>query len=135
MRRAGLSTEGLMAEGDFNRPSGATAAAQLIEAGADAIFAANDATAQGALDELRNRGLAVPDDVALAGFDDLDFAAQLDPPLTTIRQGVHAHGSEAARALFGLLESPGTPRRVLLPTELVIRQSTIGGFPASKVKR
>jgi DNA-binding LacI/PurR family transcriptional regulator len=71
--------------------------------------------------------LAVPDDVALAGFDDLDFASELDPPLTTIRQGVHAHGSEAARALFGLLDSPHTPRRVLLPTELVIRQSTVGG--------
>jgi LacI family transcriptional regulator len=127
MRRAGLDTEGLVAEGDFNRPSGVTGAAQLIDAGVDAIFAANDATAVGALDELRSRGLSVPDQVALAGFDDLDFAAELDPPLTTIRQGVHAQGSEAARALFGLLESPGVPRRVLLPTELVIRQSTIGG--------
>jgi LacI family transcriptional regulator len=116
-----------VAEGDFNRPSGASGAARLIDAGVDAIFAANDATAGGALDELRSRGLAVPGDVALAGFDDLDFAAQLDPPLTTIRQGVHAQGSEAARALFGLLESPQTPRRVLLPTELVIRRSTIGG--------
>jgi LacI family transcriptional regulator len=127
MKRAGLDTEDLVAEGDFNRPSGASGAAQLIDAGVDAIFAANDATAGGALDELRSRGLSVPGDVALAGFDDLDFAAHLDPPLTTIRQGVHAQGSEAARALFGLLESPGTPRRVLLPTELVIRRSTIGG--------
>ena len=127
MKRAGLSTQGLVAEGDFNRPSGAAGAAQLIDAGVDAIFAANDATAAGALDELRSRGLSVPGQVALAGFDDLDFAAELDPPLTTIRQGVHAQGSEAARALFGLLESPQTPRRVLLPTELVIRRSTIGG--------
>jgi LacI family transcriptional regulator len=127
MKRAGLDTEGLVAEGDFNRPSGASGAARLIDAGVDAIFAANDATANGALDELRSRAISVPGDVALAGFDDLDFAAQLDPPLTTIRQGVHAQGSEAARALFGLLESPGTPRRVLLPTELVIRRSTVGG--------
>jgi LacI family transcriptional regulator len=127
MKRSGLGTDGLVAEGDFNRPSGASGAAQLVETGVDAIFAANDATAAGALEELRARGLSVPGDVALAGFDDLDFAAQLDPPLTTIRQGVHAQGSEAARALFGLLESPQTPRRVLLPTELVIRRSTIGG--------
>lgn len=126
MERAKLSTDGLVAEGDFNRPSGVDAARQLLDAGVDAIFAANDATAGGALEEIRSRGLAVPGDVALAGFDDLDFAAELDPPLTTIRQGVHAHGSEAARALLGLLESPQTPRRVLLPTELVIRQSTIG---------
>jgi len=128
MRRAGLSTDGLIAEGDFNRPSGATAAQQLVESGVDAIFAANDSTAAGALEQLRARSLSVPGDVALAGFDDLAFASELDPPLTTIRQGVHAHGSEAARALFGLLESPRTPRRVLLPTELLIRQSTVGGF-------
>lgn len=127
MRRAGLSTEGLIAEGDFNRPSGAECAIQLMDAGADAIFASNDATAAGALEALRARGLIVPDDVALAGFDDLPFASELDPPLTTIRQGVHGQGSEAARALLELLESPRTPRRVLFPTELVIRQSTIGG--------
>ncbi len=127
MHRAGLSTEGLIAEGDFNRPSGAECAIQLMDAGADAIFASNDATAAGALETLRARGLIVPDDVALAGFDDLPFASELDPPLTTIRQGVHGQGSEAARALLELLESPRTPRRVLFPTELVIRQSTIGG--------
>lgn len=127
MHRAGLSTEGLIAEGDFNRPSGAECAIQLMDAGADAIFASNDATAAGALEALRARGLIVPDDVALAGFDDLPFASELDPPLTTIRQGVHGQGSEAARALLELLESPRTPRRVLFPTELVIRQSTIGG--------
>jgi LacI family transcriptional regulator len=127
MHRAGLSTEGLIAEGDFNRPSGAECAIQLMDAGADAIFASNDATAAGALETLRARGLIVPDDVALAGFDDLPFASELDPPLTTIRQGVHGQGSEAARALLELLESPRIPRRVLFPTELVIRQSTIGG--------
>ena len=127
MRRAKLSTDGLVAEGDFNRPSGLEGARRLLDAGVDAIFAANDATASGALEEITARGLAVPADVALAGFDDLDFASELVPPLTTIRQGVHAHGSEAARALFGLLDSPRTPRRVLLPTELVIRQSTMGG--------
>jgi DNA-binding LacI/PurR family transcriptional regulator len=127
MRRAGLETEGLIAEGDFNQPSGATGAKLLLDAGVDAIFAANDATASGALDEIRARRLTVPNDVALAGFDDLAFASELDPPLTTIRQGVHAQGSEAARALFGLLEDPASPRRILLPTELVIRQSTAGG--------
>ncbi|HLF43639.1 MAG TPA: substrate-binding domain-containing protein, partial [Acidimicrobiia bacterium] len=95
----------------------------------DAIFCANDATASGALQSVRARGLSVPEDVALAGFDDLPFAAELDPPLSTIRQGVHAQGSESAKALLSLLEHPeGGPRRVLLPTELVIRHSTVGGF-------
>lgn len=126
MGQAKLPTQGLIAEGDFNRPSGVEGARQLLDAGVDAIFAANDATAGGALDEIKSKNLSVPGDVALTGFDDLPFANELDPPLTTIRQGVHAHGIEAARALLGLLDSPHTPRRVLLPTELVIRQSTIG---------
>lgn len=127
MAKAGLSTDGLVVEGDFNDPSGVLGAAALLDHGVDAIFCANDRTARGALEVLRSRGLRVPDDVALAGFDDLDFAAQLDPPLTTIRQGVDQQGAEAARTLLQLLQDPaGGPRRVLLPTELVIRQSTLG---------
>ena len=118
---------GLIVEGDFNRSSGMIAAAELLDRGVDAIFCANDASAAGALETIRARGLRVPEDVALAGFDDLEFAAQLDPPLTTIRQGVQQQGAEAAQALFQLLQDPdGGPRRVLLPTELVIRQSTDG---------
>jgi DNA-binding LacI/PurR family transcriptional regulator len=127
MRRAGLETDDLVVEGDFNRPSGLSGADDLLDRDVDAIFCANDATASGALQSVRARGLSVPEDVALAGFDDLPFAAELDPPLTTIRQGVHAQGSESAKALLNLLENPeGGPRRVLLPTELVIRQSTVG---------
>ena len=101
----------------------------MLEQGANAIFCANDATAAGALEAIRARGLRVPEDVALAGFDDLEFAGQLDPPLTTIRQGVQEQGIEAAQVLLQLLKDPeGGPRRVILPTELVIRQSTVGGL-------
>ena len=114
----------------LQRQSGVAAAAELLDRGVDAIFCANDATAAGALETIRARGLRVPDDVALAGFDDLEFAAHLDPPLTTVRQGVRQQGTEAARALLQLLQDPGrSPRRVLLPTELVIRQSSVGGVP------
>jgi DNA-binding LacI/PurR family transcriptional regulator len=128
MERAGLPTDGLMVDGDFNEPSGVAGAQVLLDRGCDAIFCANDATAMGALEAVRARGLRVPDDVALAGFDDLDFAARLDPPLTTVRQGVREQGAEAARTLFQLIgDQDGTPRRVILPTELVIRQSTVGG--------
>jgi DNA-binding LacI/PurR family transcriptional regulator len=128
MARADLPTDGLIVEGDFNRSSGMLAAAELLDRGVDAIFCANDASAAGALETIRARGLRVPEDVALAGFDDLEFAARLDPPLTTIRQGIQQQGAEAAQALFQLLQDPGGgPRRVLLPTELVIRQSTAGG--------
>lgn len=128
MDRARLSTEGLVVDGDYTRLSGAPGALALLEHGADAIFCANDATAQGALEAIRNKGLRVPEDVALAGFDDLDFTAHLDPPLTTVRQGVRAQGREAVTTLFQLLaDRGGGPRRVILPTELVIRQSTVGG--------
>ncbi len=130
MRRAGLSWDGLVVDGDFNRSSGVTLAGELLDKGVDAIFCGNDAMAAGALETLRSRGLRIPEDVALAGFDDLDFAVQLDPPLTTVRQGVRQQGKEAARALVQLLEDPErSPRRVLLPTELVIRQSSVGGVP------
>jgi DNA-binding LacI/PurR family transcriptional regulator len=130
MERAGLSTIDLVVDGDFNAPSGVAGAEILLDRRCDAIFCANDSTAMGALETIRARGLDVPVDVALAGFDDLDFAAHLDPPLTTIRQSVREQGAEAARTLFQLLgDRDGGPRRVILPTELVIRQSTVGGVP------
>ncbi|HSO49355.1 MAG TPA: substrate-binding domain-containing protein, partial [Acidimicrobiia bacterium] len=95
-----------------------------------ALFCANDNSAVGALDAIRNAGLRVPEDIALAGFDDLAIASEIDPPLTTMRPDISGIGQEAARNLLSLLENPdGGPRRVLLPTELVIRQSTIGDFP------
>jgi LacI family transcriptional regulator len=125
--KAGLSIDGLIVEGDFNEQSGVVGAAALLDRGVDAIFCANDRMARGALEVLAARGVRVPEDVALAGFDDLEFAAHLDPPLTTIRQGVDQQGAEAARTLVKLLQDPaGGPRRVLMPAELVIRQSTVG---------
>ena len=130
MHRAGLDTTGLVVDGDFNRPTGMAGAARLLDAGVDAIFCANDAMAAGALETIHARDLRVPEDVALAGFDDLDFSALLDPPLTTVRQGVREQGAEAAHVLLQLVNDPdGGPRRVILPTELVIRQSTVGGVP------
>lgn len=127
LARAGLSGEELMVEGDLNEPSGALAAVELLDRRVDAIFCANDASAAGALETIRSRGLRVPDDVALAGFDDLDFAATLEPPLTTIRQRVQEQGMEAARSLLRLLEDPSSgPHRVILPTELIVRASTDG---------
>ena len=128
MTRAGLPIDGLLVDGDFNTPSGAAGAEVLLDRGADAIFCANDSTALGALEVIRSRGLRIPEDVALAGFDDLEFASHMDPPLTTIRQGVRDQGAEAVNCLFQLIgDRDGAPRRVLLPTELVIRQSTVGG--------
>jgi len=127
----GLDTDELVYEGDFGGAGGYAGAIHLVERGADAIFCANDSTAVGALDALREHGLRVPEDVALAGFDDLDFTARMDPPLTTVRQGIQQQGAEAARALCQLIEEPDRgPVRILLPAELVIRQSTAGAVAA-----
>jgi DNA-binding LacI/PurR family transcriptional regulator len=128
---AGLDRDARIVEGDFGAPSGDAGATELLRRGVDAIFCANDAMAAGALEALRRDHMRVPEDVAVAGFDDLAFAAQLDPPLTTIRQGVRDQGAEAARILFDLVRDPeGTPRRVVLPTELIVRGSTVANRSA-----
>ncbi len=127
MRRAGLSSEGAVVPGDFTDESGYEATRKLIDTQVpfDALYCGNDNTARGAYRALAESGRSIPDDVAVGGFDDLDFAAELDPPLTTVRQGVGEIGQEAARTLLSLLENPESgPRRVLLPTELVVRRST-----------
>ena len=132
MQRAGLGTEGLTYRGDYLVRSGRDGAAFLVEAGVDAIFAASDTMALGALDELRDRGIAVPDDIAVAGFDDVLEAAGANPPLTTMRQDTRLLGREAAHTLFRLLnDDDALPQRVILPTELLIRQSTVGSMTTS----
>ena len=115
-------------DGNFNEPSGYAGAHELFDRGVDAIFAASDAMARGVYRAAEERELRIPDDVAVGGFDDLAFAAQLGPPLTTVRQNVQEQGHAAARTALNMLHHGSTsPRRVILPTELVIRQSTAGG--------
>ena len=93
----------------------------------DAIFCASDKTAKGALGAIQAAGLRVPEDIALVGFDDSAIATEVDPALTTVRQDVQTLGLEAAKALGAIVEnSEAGPRRVLLPTELVVRASSVG---------
>jgi DNA-binding LacI/PurR family transcriptional regulator len=132
MQRAGLDTQGLIYRGDYLAQSGRDGAAFLVEAGADAIFAASDTMALGALHELHDRGIDVPARIAVAGFDDVVEAADADPPLTTMRQDTRLLGREAAHTLFRLLnDDDALPQRVTLPTELLIRQSTVGSMTRS----
>jgi LacI family transcriptional regulator len=126
LERAGLSSDGLVVPGDFSPDSGEKGAATLLDAGVDAIFFANDLSAEAGLRVLADRGCRVPEDVAVGGFDDIEPAAANE--LTTIRQDIPLQGAEAARTLLRLVEDPeGAPRRVVLPTELVVRRSTVGG--------
>nr|WP_156001711.1 LacI family DNA-binding transcriptional regulator [Streptomonospora sp. PA3] len=114
----------IVAVGDFTRASGAAAMRQLLEddPALDAVFAANDLMAIGALQALRKAGRRVPDDVAVAGFDDIEAASFADPPLTTVRHPV----VEQATAMVRMVLTPPAEResdRVVLPTELVVRDS------------
>ncbi len=120
---AGLSPS-LMAEGDFSEASGAAAMASLLDAhpDLDAVFVAGDSMAVGALGVLRARGLSVPADVAVVGFDDLPRAALTSPSLTTVRQEVRGLGAELARTLLGLMRGDEV-QSLILPTSLVIRDS------------
>ncbi|WP_265520430.1 LacI family DNA-binding transcriptional regulator [Oerskovia flava] len=88
-----------------------------------AIFCVNDLTALGALRTLRHEGVRVPDDVAVVGYDDVTFAAELGTPLTSVRQPTHALGFRAADLL--LAAAAGAPaEQVLFQPELVVRASS-----------
>lgn len=116
--------ETLMANGEFTEVSGYTAMQRLLPQRPDAVFVASDLMAQGAMRALARAGLSVPQDVALIGYDDLPPAAQMDPPLTTIRQPIKRAGQTAVETLLDILaHGAEPPRRIILPTELVIRQS------------
>ncbi len=119
--------EGLLCPGDFTPASGHAAAGSLlaVEAPPTAIFCENDEMAIGAISRLKQAGLSVPDDVSVAGFDDIDFASYSDPALTTIAQPAEAFGRRAVGVLIDILEARGEVEpRVVLPHELVIRDST-----------
>lgn len=128
---AGIAVdEALIVEGNFSHRSGYEGTIQLLERGVDAIFAANDITARGVLQALHERNIAVPDQIALVGFDDLPTALQVTPKLTTVRQPTGERGALAASILLDMLDGRGEqPRHVILPTQLVIR-SSCGAAPA-----
>ncbi|MFE3494551.1 LacI family DNA-binding transcriptional regulator [Streptomyces sp. NPDC059169] len=119
----------LTVHGDFTAASGARAMAGLLDRGAapDAVFASNDLMASGALTVLRERGLRVPEDVALVGFDDMTPVAEAtDPPLTTVRQDIEGNGRLMVRLLMRALGDGGgdaAPASVITPTTLVHRAS------------
>ncbi len=130
LRRAGLAPDPALEEpGDFGQESGAGAMRRLLERcpELDAVFAASDLMALGALRALHDAGRRVPDDVAVIGFDDSPLAASVEPPLTSVRQPTEEMGREMARLLLQSIESGDrVVRRVILTTELVVRRSSGG---------
>jgi DNA-binding LacI/PurR family transcriptional regulator len=127
---AGMKPErSLEATGDFTQESGATAMKRLLAArpDIDAVFAASDLMAAGALTVLAAAGRRVPVDVAVVGFDDSPVATTTTPQLSSVRQPIEAMGREVARLLVDAVETSDlVPRRVILATDLVRRASSAG---------
>ncbi len=116
--------DNLIYEGDFSEASGQAGMRMLLEHQPDAVFVASDRMAAGALNEIIAAGLRVPEDVAVVGFDDIERAAHMEPPLTTIRQRPQQMGKTALTLLLELIADPDSPpQRIILPTELVVRAS------------
>jgi DNA-binding LacI/PurR family transcriptional regulator len=114
----------LVATGDYSRGSGESCMHQLLTRvpDVDAVFVASDLMAEGALAAIDRAGLRVPDDIAVGGFDDSPVAATTRPPLTTVGQPWGRISEMMVRQLLALIDGEG-PATVILPTELVIRDS------------
>jgi LacI family transcriptional regulator len=125
--------ERLVAAGGFTEEGGRAAVAALLDSGLGftAVFAANDAMAIGCMVELRGRGLEIPADMSLVGFDDIATVRWFDPPLTTVRVPMEGIGAAGVARLLSLLdaedqgEEPAGGRLVNVhPCELIVRGST-----------
>jgi DNA-binding LacI/PurR family transcriptional regulator len=134
LETAGLVEDGgLVEEGDFTRDGGLGAMRLLLRRRPrlDAVFAASDLMAAGALQALAEAGRRVPEEVAVVGYDDDPLAAMLQPPLTSVRQPIEEMGREMARLLLGAIHNPDqAPRKVLLTTRLEVRLSSAPVLPA-----
>jgi LacI family transcriptional regulator len=117
--------ESLIEPGLFNEEAARQAVTRMLAAGKDfrAIFAGSDENAIGALTALAEAHIAVPEQVAVVGFDDLNLARFTTPPLTTVRAPTEKVGREAVATLFKLIRGEVTEEKVLLQTEVIIRQS------------
>ena len=138
--RRGAGTSALEVPGDFREEAGYHAASRILRARPrpTAVFAANDAMAIGLLCAFRERRLRVPEEMALAGFDDIPTARFITPPLTTVRVPIAELGCRATARLLHVLEGSngGRRREEILPLTLVVRSScgallARGGKPPS----
>ncbi len=125
--------EKLVVQGDFSSESGRAAIRKLLDSRKvkfDAVVAANDRMAFGAMEALRSRGYNIPADVAVTGFDDIREAHSLGVPLTTVRQSFYENGRRAVDTLLELIDGKKVDPQTTIPTELVVRWSC-GCLPQS----
>ncbi|MBN2531745.1 MAG: substrate-binding domain-containing protein [Spirochaetales bacterium] len=116
----------LVTQGDFT-PGGGQAAVKLLldkrNVWPQAIIAANDDMAIGAIQALQNRNIKVPEEIAVVGFDDQPYSAVLSPPLTTVRQPIHEQAAKALETIIAIIDGIEITQNIILPTKAVIRQS------------
>jgi LacI family transcriptional regulator len=127
LEQAGLPIQDeLIAPGDYTQAGGRRALASLLALAQPptAVFCANDLTAFGALEVAHRRGLEVPGDISIVGFDDIDEAASAQPPLTTISQPPRRVGTVTAETLIERLGGRIEPTFRSVPGTLMVRQST-----------
>jgi LacI family transcriptional regulator len=133
LERAGLAADhDLVRHGDFQHEGGFACGGELLDLAEPptAIFAGSDQQALGVYEAARQRGLRIPQDLSVIGFDDLPAARWVSPPLTTVRQPLADMGRVAAEMLGDLIDGvPLRSQRVELSTELIIRESTTGLHP------
>jgi len=129
LQEHGLTVDGdLVTEGPWTQKGGYAAMQTLLRRRPlpTAVFAANDLMAIGAMIGIQEAGMRIPDDIAVAGFDNIDQAACVTPSLTTVHQPKYDMGKQLAEILFCRLrkEAPRAPQRIILPYALEIRSST-----------
>jgi LacI family transcriptional regulator len=136
LERAGIRfNPALVRNGDFEHEGGFLRGGELLDLPdpPTAIFAGSDQQAFGVYEAARQRGLRIPQDLSLVGFDELPIARWVSPPLTTVRQPLSEMGRAAAQMLGELIEGlPLRSTRVELSTELVVRESTAAPAEAAK---
>ena len=126
LKHAGIEVdENLITEGDFHEACGLLAVSHLVETRQQftAIFAANDLCAYGVRLGLYRKGIRVPEDISLVGFDDLPGSSYTAPPLTTVRQPLYDIGLLATNALLALINNKEIQTEIP-PLELIVRETT-----------
>ncbi|MEO9650168.1 MAG: LacI family DNA-binding transcriptional regulator [Roseobacter sp.] len=128
MQTAGLEAYSQVIPCGFTLKNGQAAATRLLKTNIvpDAIVCASDIAAMGAVSEFKSRGLDIPQDLSIVGFDDIDFSGIFSPPLTTIRQSRKEMGQQAARMLLGHINGTlGEPENITVEHRLIQRASAI----------
>jgi DNA-binding LacI/PurR family transcriptional regulator len=111
-------------EGDWSARTGNVLAEELFDSGATGVFCANDQTALGVMYAAQRRGIRVPDDLSIVGFDDMPEAAYFSTPLTTVKQDYERLGQDSVELLLAQIDDSVPLGEMLVEPELIVREST-----------